>query len=215
MRKTRLQLALDTLTMEQALELLKKIHKQVDIVEIGTPMLIEYGLEAVRCFRRHFPSLELLCDGKIMDAGELEAESMFRAGADYVTVLGVTDDATVADCVSTAVRYGGKTVADMICVDVDNISQRVQILERLGVDYIAIHTGVDQQKKGRTPLDDLREVSTCVFRAGTAVACGITVESLASYLVLKPDIVIVGGGICNQKDPEAAVLALSQQLEGV
>ena len=147
MRKTRLQLALDTLTMEQALELLKKIHRQVDIVEIGTPMLIEYGLEAVRCFRRHFPSLELLCDGKIMDAGELEAESMFRAGADYVTVLGVTDDATVADCVSTAVRYGGKTVADMICVDVDNISQRVQILERLGVDYIAIHTGVDQQKK--------------------------------------------------------------------
>ena len=40
MRKTRLQLALDTLTMEQALELLKKIHKQVDIVEIGTPMLL-------------------------------------------------------------------------------------------------------------------------------------------------------------------------------
>lgn len=213
MKKTRLQLALDTLTMEQALGLLEKIHTQVDIAEIGTPMLIEYGLEAVRCLRRHFPSLELLCDGKIMDAGGLEAESMFRAGADYVTVLGVTDNATVEDCVAAAVRYGGRTVADMLCVE--NIPQRIRMLEQLGVDYIAIHTGVDQQKKGRTPLDDLREVSACVRRAGTAVAGGITVDSVASYLALKPDIVIVGGGICGQKDPQAAVYALSQQLNAV
>ena len=93
-----------------------KIRERIDIVEIGTPFMIEYGMRAARTFKERFPDLELLCDGKIMDAGRYEAELLLRAGADYVTVLAVTDDRTVAEVVAAARDYGKKVVADLICI---------------------------------------------------------------------------------------------------
>ena len=154
--KSKLQIALDDITLENALNQLKKIHGEIDIVEVGTPLMMEYGMEAVRKIKAAFPDMEILCDTKIMDAGGYEAGLAFRAGADYVTVLGVTDDLTIRDCVFAAKNGGAKIVADMICVK--NLPERIKKLEDLGVDIIAVHTGVDQQAAGRTPLDDLKEM---------------------------------------------------------
>ena len=93
----KLQIALDDISMEAAMELLGKVKEYADIAEVGTPFLMEYGMEAVRRIHAGFPGLSVLCDGKIMDAGGYEAELAFRAGADYVTVLAVTDDRTILD----------------------------------------------------------------------------------------------------------------------
>ena len=41
----KLQLALDDLTWEEALQLMDKVGDQVDIIELGTPFLMEYGME--------------------------------------------------------------------------------------------------------------------------------------------------------------------------
>ena len=70
----KLQLALDVLSLEDALALTRAAEEWVDRVELGTPFLLEYGMEAVRRFRAAFPYKELLADTKIMDAGRLEAE---------------------------------------------------------------------------------------------------------------------------------------------
>ena len=78
----KLQLALDVLSLEDALALTRAAEEWVERVELGTPFLLEYGMEAVRRFRAAFPYKELLADTKIMDAGRLEAESAFQAGAD-------------------------------------------------------------------------------------------------------------------------------------
>ena len=43
-----------------------------------------------------------------MDAGEYEAEETFKAGADYCTVLGVTDTLTIEGCVKAAKEYGNR-----------------------------------------------------------------------------------------------------------
>ena len=56
----KLQLALDDLTWEEAMQLMDKVGDQVDIIELGTPFLMEYGMEAVRQFRERFPEHELL-----------------------------------------------------------------------------------------------------------------------------------------------------------
>ena len=156
----KLQIALDDISMEAAMELLGKVKEYADIAEVGTPFLMEYGMEAVRRIHAGFPGLSVLCDGKIMDAGGYEAELAFRAGADYVTVLAVTDDRTILDVAAAANKYGKKTVADMICVE--NLKERSRQLEELGVDVIAVHTGVDQQAAGRTPLQDLKELRSAV-----------------------------------------------------
>lgn len=51
-------------------------------------------------------------------------------------------------CLEAAKEYGGKIVADMICVD--NMGKRVAQLEAAGITDIAVHTGVDMQAAGRS-----------------------------------------------------------------
>lgn len=206
----KLQIALDDISMEAAMELLGKVKEYADIAEVGTPFLMEYGMEAVRRIHAGFPGLSILCDGKIMDAGGYEAELAFRAGADYVTVLAVTDDRTILDVVAAAKKYGKKTVADMICVE--NLKERTRQLEELGVDVIAVHTGVDQQAAGRTPLQDLKELRSTVTCAQIAVAGGIRLDTLDAYLEYEPEIIIVGGGIVHAKDPAGETKKLAEKI---
>ena len=139
----KLQLALDDITLEDAVELLDKVHPYVDIIEVGSPFIIEEGMRPVRIFKEKYPDCEILADTKIMDAGEYEAEETFKAGADYCTVLGVTDTLTIEGCVKAAKEYGKQTMVDMICVE--DVPKRVKEIEAVGVDFIGVHVGVDQQ----------------------------------------------------------------------
>ena len=209
---TKLQLALDDISLEDALALLGKVNGYIDIVEIGTPFMMQYGAEAVRTVRHRWPDMEILLDAKIMDAGAYEAQIGFDAGADLVTVLAVTDDGTVREVVRAARGCGKKVMADMICVK--DIPERVPRLEELGVDMIAVHTGVDQQAQGRTPLEDLKEISRHVKRAGVAVAGGIHAGTAKEYLAYRPSIMIVGSGIIHAKDPAEAAKKLKEIIVG-
>ena len=140
----KLQLALDDITLDDAVELLDKVHTYVDIIEVGSPFIIEEGMRPVRIFKEKYPDCEILADTKIMDAGEYEAEETFKAGADYCTVLGVTDTLTIEGCVKAAKEYGKQTMVDMICVE--DVPKRVKEIEAVGVDFIGVHVGVDQRR---------------------------------------------------------------------
>ncbi len=197
--KIKLQIAMDILSRQELVLLLKKINSYVDIVELGTPYLLTYGTDVIRDIKNIAPKVEILCDSKIMDAGYYEADELFKKGADYVTVLAVTDDATIIDSIKAARKAGGKVMVDMICIE--NIPKRVKELDEMGVDIIAVHTGVDQQALGRTPLDDLEEIRACNPKAAIAVAGGINRETINKYKEYNPNIIIVGGGIISAKDP--------------
>ena len=56
----KLQLALDVLTLQDALSLARAVEDCVDRFEMGTPFLLEYGMEAVRRFRAAFPDKEAI-----------------------------------------------------------------------------------------------------------------------------------------------------------
>ncbi|MFT3876645.1 MAG: orotidine 5'-phosphate decarboxylase [Propioniciclava sp.] len=206
-----LQLALDDLSREQIFALLDQVAAQVDIIEVGTPLLMRYGVEIITDIKRRYPGPKVLSDTKIMDAAHYEAVLSFDAGADYVTILALTDDGSVTEAVRAAAEYEGRQiVADMICVP--DLPARAHQLAALGVDVIAVHTGVDQQAQGRTPLDDLRELTDAQAGVPLAVAGGIARETLADYLALGPHIVIVGGGITGRPDPAAEVAHLHARL---
>lgn len=208
--KSKLQIALDDITLEQTMSLLQKVANDVDIVEVGTPFMMQYGMEAVRTIKTAYPSLEVLCDAKIMDGGAYEANIAFEAGADYVTVLGVTDDLIIQDCVKTAKKAGRRVVVDMICVS--DLKQRMETIEAMDVDVIAIHTGLDQQAVGRTPLDDLKETRQYVKHTALAVAGGINLETIDEYMKYQPEIIIVGSGIVKADDPVGAAKALAERM---
>lgn len=206
----KLQLAIDELTLTEALEVLKDIHPYIDIVEVGTPFLIDAGREAVRQIKATYPQLEVLCDAKIMDAGAYEAQLAYDAGADYVTVLGITDDLTIKGCVEQAQKQERQVMVDLICVE--NFAKWVPIIEAFGVDIIAVHTGADQRQAGRTPLEDLKELKQYTKDVQVAVAGGINAETIGDYVALDPDIVIVGSGILKADDPVAAAKEMKAAL---
>jgi 3-hexulose-6-phosphate synthase len=207
-----LQLALDDITREEIFPLLEKIVDFVDIVEVGTPLLMRYGVSVITEIKQRHPDLKLLSDAKIMDAAYYEAALSFDAGADYVTFLALTDDGSVAECVRAARDRGGLVVADMICVP--GLAQRARRLASLGADILAVHTGVDQQALGRTPLDDLRTLAASGTGVPLAVAGGINRSNAADYLALSPRIVIVGGGITSASDVTAEAACLHEIIRG-
>ena len=206
----KLQIALDDISMENALELVEKVRPYIDIIEIGTPCVYQYGMEAVRVMKQRFPEKEVLADMKIIDGGTYESEEALKAGADYVTVLGVSDNLTIKACVDAANKFGKEVVADMICVP--DMASRIPELEALGVHGLAVHTGIDQQVAGRTPLDDLKLMTACAKRAKISVAGGIKPATLPDYAAYRPEVLIVGGGICHAADPVAAAREIYERM---
>lgn len=201
----KLQLALDDIALAEALSLVDSVQPLVDIVEIGTPFILQDGMAPVRAMKARYPGLQVLADTKIMDAGEYEAKIAFDAGADYATVLGVTDLATIAGCLKAARSCGKTIVVDMICVP--DLAKRIEDLERIGVTALAVHTGVDQQAAGRTPLDDLKVMKAHSRSSTIFVAGGIKADTLPSYFDGGADVAIVGGGIRHAADPVKAAHA--------
>lgn len=91
---------------------------------IGTPVVINEGLRAVKELKDAFPSLKVLADLKIMDAGGYEVMKASEAGADIITVLGVSDDSTIQGAVDEAHKQNKKNMVDMI--NVKDMSARAQ-----------------------------------------------------------------------------------------
>lgn len=207
----KLQLALDEHKLEDALSFAEQVADYVDIIEIGTPFVIDSGMEGVRRFKEKFPEKEILSDEKIMDGGYYEAQLGFEAGAEYVTVLGVSDLVTIQNCVKAAEDFNKQVVVDMICVE--NLPERIAELEEIGVHVLAVHTGADVQALGRTPLDDLKIMTQNAKKAKIAVAGGINSQTIQDYVELNPDIVIVGSGITRSEDPVKEVKLIKEAMQ--
>jgi len=192
-KKIQLQVALDTIEIAEAKQLVRGLENIVDIVEIGTPLVMKEGIKAVRELRKEFPKILLLADLKIIDGASYESSLAFEAGADIVTVLGVADETTVKTCVKKASEYGKSVMADMLCVK--NIEQRARLLESLGVDILCVHTAFDVKSTTAPPLDNLKTVKKTVKKVKVAIAGGIDKRTASGIAAERPDIMIVGSWI--------------------
>ena len=200
-----LQLALDTIGMKDAKHLLHEVSDVIDIVEIGTPFIIKDGVSAVRKIKKTFPSLKILADLKIADGGEYESKLAFEAGADIVTVLGFSDDATIKSAVLKARQYGKAVMVDMI--GIGDVKTRASELEKLRVDYICVHTASDVKSTKAPPLKELQAVKKVTKRTKIAIAGGIDADSIGNIVKENPEIIIVGSWITkNAERREAALL---------
>ena len=207
----KLQLALDLVDIPGAIEVVKQVESYVDVVEIGTPIIINEGLHAVKALKEAFPNLTVLADLKIMDAGGYEVMKASEAGADIVTILGVAEDASIQGAVAEARKQGKQILVDMIAVK--NLAERAAQVDALGVDYICVHTGYDLQVAGQNSFEDLRTIKSVVKNAKVAVAGGIKLDTLPEVIAAGPDLIIVGGGITGHADIQAAAAQMQQLIQ--
>ncbi|MGI6071081.1 MAG: 3-hexulose-6-phosphate synthase [Blautia sp.] len=208
----KLQLALDcNLSLESAKELARVTEDSVEILEAGTPFIYEWGMEGVRMLKEAFPQKTVVADLKIADAGYLEAELAFRMGADIITVLGVTEDATIVNALMAARSYGKKVMVDMMAVK--DLRARLKEIDSMGVDYICLHTSKDLQKLGQDVSQAFDSLKGMITRARLVLAGGISRENIEKYAAIHPDVIVVGEGITAQKDSGAAAAGIRRIMD--
>ncbi len=207
----KLQVALDLMNLDRAVQIAKEaVAGGVDWIECGTPLIKSEGMHAIRTLRKEFPEHAIVADMKIMDVGTIEVEMATKAGANVVIVLGVSDNSTILEAVEAGKRYGSRIMCDLI--NVENILERAVELERLGVDIICIHIGIDQQVKGIKPLEVTKRVSEVVSNAEIAVAGGLNSETAPSAIEAGASIIIIGHAITAAPDCKVATETLKKAM---
>lgn len=207
----KLQIAFDEVDSATLLQKLEAIHDVIDIVEVGTPLMLREGMATVRKIKEKYPHVTVLADIKIMDGGALEAADACDAGADIVTVLAVSDMATIRAAADAAHERGKKIMADLICIE--DVAAKAAELDEMGLDYICIHTGVDMQARGVTPLAELAAIVPVVKKGITAVAGGINLNTIEETKRIGPGVVVAGGFLNKAPDLRAAVLEMKQAMQ--
>lgn len=197
--------------MDRAVEIAKEAIKGgADWIEIGTPLIKSEGMDAIRTMRKAFPDRTILADMKTVDTGAIEVEMAAKAGADVVIVLGSADDSTLLDALRSAHKYGVRLMADLISAP-DPV-KRVIELEALGVDYVNVHIGIDQQMMGKDPISLLREISQRV-NVQLAVAGGLDASSAVQAVKAGARVVIVGGNITHSDNVTEAARKIRQSVD--
>ncbi len=167
-------------------------------------MIKSEGMRAVRVLSRTFHARKVVADMKTLDAGRIEAEMAFEAGAKVVSISGLAHDRTIRDSVQTAARHDGLLMADLLMSS--NPRKRARQLQSLGVDIVCVHMGIDAQRALRSRLGVDRNVREMVstLRIPVAVAGGVNPDSAEALVRSGVKLIIVGGWITGSKDPARA-----------
>lgn len=208
--KTSLQLALDCLQVSEAMEICHQVEEYFDILEIGTPLLKSEGVKAVEVIKKAYPAKLVLADTKTMDGGDIEARVVFEVGADIMSVCAAASEETIQSAMEEAKKLERQVLVDLIGVR-DKL-QRSRELMHIKPHFICIHTGLDQQKKGITPFQYLKEIAENI-PLPLALAGGIKPEHLPQIMAFSPSIVIVGGFVTKSSDRKGAAKAMREGLE--
>jgi 3-hexulose-6-phosphate synthase len=201
---------MDLLTTEDALELAGKVAEYVDIIELGTPLIKAAGLTAVTAVKRAHPDKIVFADMKTMDAGELEADIAFKAGADLVSVLGSADDSTIAGAVKAAHAHGKGIVVDLIGVP-DKVT-RAKEARALGAEFVEFHAGLDEQALPGFDLNGLLSAGA-EARVPFSVAGGVNLTTIDAVQRAGAEVAVAGGAIYGAADPALAAKELRAAID--
>ena len=167
-------------------------------------------MDAVREMKKALPGVRIVADMKTVDTGAMELEMAAKAGADIVAMLATSDNATIEDAMRAARKYGVEIMMDLLTVP-DPV-KRSRELEALGVDYICVHVGIDQQMTGRDTIDFLRDI---VKEVATPVAAAGGIDALtgAEAVASGAAIVIVGGSIVRSADVTGSARKIREAID--
>lgn len=203
--KTQIQLALDYFDLAPALAMAQRVHKEVDIIEIGTPLSKAAGMLAVRTVRELCPDNLILADIKSPDVGGGEAKMAFDAGADWMTVLGAAPLDTVKLALEEANKRPGKEMFIEL-TGIRDIITRAREWREIGVERMVYHRGWDEGNLSRawdeSDRETIRELTGMGFEI--SVAGGIGMDIIPFFNGLDIKVFIIGRAIREADDPPAA-----------
>ncbi len=197
-----LQIAVDIAQEKKALNLINKTTENIDIIELGTPLIKENGLKIIKKIQKY--KKIIMADIKTADTGKFEADLAFKEGADIVSVLGGSADETIEGAVEIANQKNKKVLVDLIDVKKSDREKRLkEILKLKNLPHIiCIHIAIDVQKKDK--FSNLKKmIKLCnEKKVLTALAGGINEKKLKKLQEYNADIITIGGAITKDKNPK-------------
>jgi len=214
MSRPLLQLALDHTDLHHALRDVERLAEYVDIVEAGTILCLNEGLQAVRSLRARCPDKIIVADWKVADAGETLAQQAFSAGADWMTVICAAPLATVEKAQQVATQQNGEIQIELFGHwTLDD----ARAWHSIGIRQAIYHRGRDAQASGQSwgEADLARMNALSEIGLTLSVTGGITPESLPLFRSINVKAFIAGRALTTAPQPQLAALAFHQQLTDI
>lgn len=204
----KIQLALDRLTIEQAIELVRLTEESIDWIEVGTSLIKEYGITSIQRIKEAFPEKVVVADVKTIDNARYEFDLCYKAGADVATVMGVSPLVTIQACMERAADFDKTVMIDLL----NTTEEQKTALYELADDRVIYcdHVSKDEQElngernkvQGNASLPPIKR----------AVAGGITLASLDEFKQSGSDVFIIGSAITKAENPREAAKAFKKIL---
>ncbi len=196
MNKPLLQVALDNNTLSDALKSAIALGHEVDVIEAGTILCLQEGMEAVRCLRALFPNKTILADTKCADAGGTVARNCAIAGADWMTVI----------CSATipTMKAALKEVKDLqVELYGDWTREHAVAWKKAGLSQVVYHQSRDALLAGETWGEkDLNKVQMLIEMGfKVSVTGGLNKDTLKLFKGVDVYCFIAGRGLREAVDP--------------
>ncbi len=208
-----LQVALDEITLEKAINSVKKYGHVIDIVEVGTILHVAEGARATSVLREMYPNKILLDDIKGADAGKTLAELCFGAGANTMTAICSADINTMIAMKKVGLTYGADRDVQVELYG-DWTFEEAQTWLDNGISQVVYHRSRDAELAGKKwGDDDINKIAKLVeMGAKVTITGGLNVEDLVLFEGIKIHGVIAGRSIRNANNPEQAALDFKTEI---
>lgn len=210
MTKPLLQVALDTDTTAAALKVARQVGDIVDVVEAGTLLIYQEGMDAVRDLRAIAPDKIVLADAKVADAGGHVAKVAADHGADWMTCINAATVPTMAAAQKEI------EVQVELYEGWDNEKRAQEWLDN-GIDQVVYHQSRDAKAAGQVwgeqDLNSVKKLIDMGFKV--SVTGGVKPEVLKLFKGVPVYCFIAGRAIHGADDPRQAAQAFKDEINRI
>lgn len=189
----RIQLAVDRVSIPEAISIIQEAKDSIDIIEIGTSLFKDYGLHALHEIKDAF-DIPIFADIKTIDEAAYEFNQIYKAGADIASVMGVSSIESIRICQQVAQSYGKQYLIDTMEMSEDKIKALTEFEDAI----LCLHLPKDKAGDLQAYVTDF--LAKYQLKNKVAVAGGVKMEYLESFKEIGVDMIVVGSAITKSKD---------------
>ncbi|URZ04962.1 orotidine 5'-phosphate decarboxylase / HUMPS family protein [Clostridium felsineum] len=204
----KIQLALDRMTLSEAKSIVEEVHDYIDIIEVGTSLIKDYGKKSIQFIRSEFKDKVILADIKTCDEGEYEFKAAYEAGADIATVMGNSPIETIKICYEVSKKYKKHIMIDLMETD----DSKIETIKTYEDAILFVHLPKDSENKS---LIDMFQSKKQLYKDinRLAVGGGINEKIIVDIEVINPEIVVVGSLITKSKNAAYTAKRICEKLQ--
>lgn len=212
-KKPMLQIALDNLSIDDAIKSAKAVEKYIDIIEVGTILLAAEGKKAIIELKKQFPNKIIVADGKIADAGQIFSKMFYDAGADYTTAICAAEIPTIQGIYDVAQTYDSNKEVQIELTS--NFSwEQAENWIKTGVKQVVWHRSRDSQSAGvkwsKNDIDSIKRLIDIGYKV--TLTGGIALEDIKFFKDLPIYIFIGGRSLRDVPNPELAAKEFKDEI---